>query len=159
MRPHGSPQELEQRRLKAVALLKKGLKPPEVAAKLGCVVSAVYRWKDEYGTQGAEALKAKPIPGRPTKLGTKQKQQLTDMLLKGAQSRGYSTELWTQKRIADLVSTRFRVQYHPRYIGQLLHEMGWSCQKPEKQARERDEAAIQQWKLGEWRHIKKRQKA
>jgi transposase len=140
-------------------LLGEGLKPPEVAARLGCAVSAVYAWKEKFEAQGKQALKALPVPGRPTKLSAKQKQQLTALLLKGAQKSGYATDLWTQKRIAELVQRQFAVEFRAYNIGRMLRSMGWSCQKPEKQARERDEAANQQWKLGEWRHIKKRSKA
>src|SRR4030067_585429 len=35
---------------------------------------------------------------------------------------------------------------------------GWSCQKPERRARERDEDAIKQWREKRWPHIKKRKK-
>ena len=159
MRPHGSPQELENRRQRAIALLKEGLKPPQVAAKLGCAVSAVYAWKDKHATQGKQALKAQPVPGRPTKLSNEQKQKLTDLLLKGAQQCGYTTELWTQKRISEVIQRQFDVEFRPYNIGRMLKGMGWSCQKPERQAREQDATAVRQWKQGEWRHIKKRSKA
>jgi hypothetical protein len=31
-------------------------------------------------------------------------------------------------------------------VGRLLARMGWSCQKPERRAAERDEAAIRRWR-------------
>lgn len=155
MRPHGSPKELEIRRQRAIALLKEGLKPAEVAVRLGCAVSAVYAWKDKHDTQGKQALKARPVPGRPTKLSEEQKRELTDLLLKGAHHFGYGTELWTQKRISEVIQRRFDVEFRPYNIGRMLRGMGWSCQKPEKQARERDEAAVRQWMRGEWRQVKK----
>jgi hypothetical protein len=34
--------------------------------------------------------------------------------------------------------------------------LGWSCQKPERRALQRNEAAIARWKQSRWPHIKKR---
>ena len=38
----------------------------------------------------------------------------------------------------------------------LLHDFGFSCQKPERRALERDEARIEQWKRKDWPRVKKR---
>ncbi|MFQ6092197.1 MAG: winged helix-turn-helix domain-containing protein [bacterium] len=40
----------------------------------------------------------------------------------------------------------------------MLHACGWSPQKPERRARERNEAEIRKWRSQRWPHIKKRQK-
>lgn len=72
---------------------------------------------------------------------------------------GYKTDLWTLKRIARLIEDQLHVRYHPNHVWRRLTAMGWSCQKPEKRARERDERAIASWKRYGWPHIKKRRKA
>jgi len=41
-------------------------------------------------------------------------------------------------------------------VGRLLTTLGWSCQKPERRAVERDEAAIARWKRYRWVAVKKR---
>lgn len=61
------------------------------------------------------------------------------MLLQGATTFGYSTDLWTGPRVVDLIRHRLRVSYHPSHIGRLLHSLGFSPHKPERRARERDE--------------------
>jgi transposase len=158
MRPHGTPAALEARRHRAVALLEQGLKVREVARKIGCSPSSVSRWQAEVQTGNPEALRSKPTPGRPSRLSRKQRTRLLNLLLKGARAHGYSTDLWTLPRVAEVIARTFRVHYHPSHVWKILHEEGWSCQKPERQARERDEESIRQWRAKRWPHIKKRKK-
>ena len=49
----------------------------------------------------------------------------------------------------------FGVSYHPRHVGRLCKAMRWSPQKPARRARQRDEAAIAQWREETWPAIKK----
>ena len=69
---------------------------------------------------------------------------------------GFPTDLWTCPRIGDLIKRRFAVEYHVNHIGRLLRSMGWTPQKPEKRARERDEKAVQKWIREDWSRIKKK---
>jgi putative transposase len=69
-------------------------------------------------------------------------ERLEKKLLKGAQAAGFPTDLWTCPRVARLISSLFGVTYHVDHIGRLLHMLGWSPQKPERRAIERDEAKI-----------------
>ena len=78
-------------------------------------------------------------------------------LLKGAKSNGFSTDLWTCPRVAQLIWERFGVDYHVDHIGRLLHGLGWGPQKPQRRAIERDEEAIRRWVNKEWPRIKKKQ--
>jgi transposase len=68
---------------------------------------------------------------------------------------GYRTELWTTQRIADLIERQLGVKYHRNHVGKLLHQVGWSHQKPERRAVERNEAAIAEWKQSVWPRVKK----
>ena len=68
---------------------------------------------------------------------------------------GYDTEQWTCPRVAELIETRFGVQYHAAHVSRLLRSLGWSWQKPEQRARERDERAIERWRSEDWPRIKK----
>ena len=158
MRPHGTQTELERRRRWAVSFLGKGLNLSAVARKVGSSVSSVYWWKMRHKKKGDEGLESKPVPGRPAKLTGRQKRSLGRLLVRGALKSGYSTDLWTTRRIAEVIGQRFGTDYHPNSLWWFLREMGWSCQKPETQARERDEKAIEQWKRYNWPHIKKVQK-
>jgi transposase len=155
MRPHGSPEYLEKRRRRARQLLERGWAPVEVARELGVDRRSVRRWRASVEAHGIKGLAAKPIPGRPRKLSDTDRKKLEKILLHGAQAAGYSTNLWTCPRVAELILRRFRVHYHPHHIPKLLRSMGFSPQKPERQARERNEDEIQRWVKKEWPRVKK----
>ena len=155
MRPPGSAQALERRRREAIALLKRGYQPVEIARRLRVDRRSVRRWKAAYLNGGAKALTARPVPGRPPKLDARAKAKLERMLLRGAEAAGFATDLWTCPRVAEVIRREFGVRYHVDHLGRLLRAMGWSPQKPERRARERDEAAIQGWVKQTWRRVKK----
>lgn len=155
MRPHGSPGMLEARRRRIIAFLKRNLSLHEIARRIGCHASSVLRWRNAFRSKGPEGLKPKPASGRPPKLSWQQKQRLVRLLAQGAVAHGYRTELWTTQRIADLIEQRLGVRYHRNHVGKLLHRVGWSHQKPERRAIEREEAAIQTWKQTVWPRVKK----
>ncbi len=156
MRPIGSPAELERRRVRGVELLKGGLSVSGVARRLGCSHSSVILWRDAVRRGGETALKAKPAPGRPPKLSSSRLSRLPALLLRGALAWGYSTDLWTTGRVARVIERRFKVRFHRAHVGRLLGDLGWSCQKPERRALERDEEAIERWKRYRWIAIKKK---
>lgn len=149
-------EELESRRLQALEMLRQGLMPVEVARQLGVHRRSVRRWKAAARDGGRQALQARPVPGRPRKLTDAQRRQLEALLLKGALAAGFGTDLWTCARVAELIEQRFAVRYHPDHVGRLLHALGWSAQKPEPRAVERDEAAIGGWVRQDWVRIKKK---
>jgi transposase len=155
MRPHGSPGMLEERRRKIIAFLKRNVSLHEIARRIGCHASSVLRWRNAFRSKGPEGLKAKPASGRPPKLRPQQKERLVRLLAQGAVAHGYRTELWTTQRIAEVIAQRLGVRYHRNHVGKLLHQVGWSHQKPERRALERDEAAIQTWKQTVWPRVKK----
>ena len=159
MRPHGTQTQLERRRRQAVELFEQGMNLPAVAQKIGCSVSSVHRWKTAHQSGGDQALKPKPVPGRPSKLSGRQKKRLVDTLVEGAAKNGYSTDLWTTRRIAQVIGKKFQVSYHPNSIWWFLKELGLSYQKPETRAREQNQKEIKHWKRHRFPHIKKVQKA
>lgn len=159
MRPHGTQKQLEGRRRRALQLLDQGADPQDVAHKVGCSLSSVYYWNDLRETKGENALKPKPVPGRPGKLTGRQKKSLVRTLVEGSLKSGYSTDLWTLGRVAKVIDDRFGVIYHPGHVWKILGELGLSYQKPETRARERDEKEIAHWKRHHLPHIKKVRKA
>lgn len=138
-----------------LAFLKRTLSLHEIARRLGCHASSVMRWRKAFRSRGPEGLKAKPAPGRPPKLRRPQRRRLVRLLAQGALAHGHRTEWWTTQRMAGLSEQHFGIRYHRNHVGKLLHPAGWSHQKPERRAIERDEKAIARWKQTVWPRIKK----
>lgn len=159
MRPHGSPEELERRRQRALALLEEGLQPVEIAQRLGVDRRSVRRWKAAARQGGRSALAARPASGRPPKLPRLLRPRLEKLLLKGAEAAGFAQDLWTCPRIAQLIGRKFNVHYHVAHVGRLLRQLGWTPQRPLRRARERDEEKIQHWTKVDWPRIKKKPSA
>lgn len=155
MRPTGSPEELERRRLRALALLDEGLLPSEVARRVGVDRRSVRRWRAAARKHGEAGVRARSTPGRPSKLKPAHKRRLEAVLLKGALATGFHTDLWTCPRVAEIIKQRFGIDYHVDHVGRLLHELGWSPQKPARRAIERDEQAIRRWVKEQWPRVKK----
>ncbi len=115
--------EREQRRLRGMERLDKGWSQAEVARALGVTQGAVSQWKKAYQRDGPDGVKAKPHPGPKPKLTAKQRGQLGRLLLKGARAHGYHTELWTLRRVGEVIRGRFGVQYDPSGIWHVLRNM------------------------------------
>ncbi len=156
MRPKGSAAELEARRRQAVALLQDGKSNTEVARLVGADLSSVKRWKRAVAAGGLKALAAKPNRGRPPKLSLAQRQELAAILRAGPLAAGFRTNLWTCRRVAEVIRQRFGVEYHPDHVGRILHALGFTQQKPQRRASQRDERAIERWRRRTWPRIKKR---
>lgn len=155
MRLKGSAEVLEHRRFRALALLDEGRSLNEVARLVGSAPSSVMRWRNARRRGGAKALKVRFSPGRPSKLTARQRRSLVRRLLRGAIACGYQTELWSTGRIAELIRREFGIRYHPDHVGRLMHDLGWSHQKPERRALERNAKAIERWKREHWPRVKK----
>jgi transposase len=156
MRPSGNPAVLEKRRSRAIELLKKGMQPVDVASELGVDRRSVRRWNAAYRKHGITALQARRNTGRPSRLSEKNKQRLERLLLKGAHHAGFHTDLWTCPRIQTVIKTRFGITYHVDHLSRFLRFLGWSPQKPERRAIERDEKGIRTWKRTTWPATKKK---
>jgi transposase len=155
MRPIGTTRQLEQRRRRAIALLKQGHGVRETARLVAASPGTVTKWRQAYEQHGEQALQAHSPPGRPSKLSDRQKNKLAKLLLMGPGRQEYATELWTLRRVAQVIRKHFGVTYDPSSVWHILRGMGWSCQKPQQRARERDEQAIERWCKRDWPRIKK----
>jgi transposase len=109
MRPAGSPETLERRRHKAIALLAEGWSPVEVARHVHVDRRSVRRWRAAHDRDGPNGVASRPTPGRPSKLDAKARQRLEQLLLKGARASGFPTDLWTCPRVGEVIHRTFDV--------------------------------------------------
>lgn len=153
MRPHGTAAELEKRRLLAVQRLTEGYTAQQVADFLGVQLRTVRRWNAAFKKRGAKGLRAKPPPGRPRKLTRRQERTVLTWFLKSPRSFGYATDLWTARRVAEVIRRKWSVEFNPRYLNAWLADRDITPQKPQRVAREADQAAIQRWRTHDWRRL------
>jgi transposase len=151
--------EAAKRRVRAGRLLQHGRKPAEVAQLVGAPRQTVYRWLDVLNDEGIEALREMSKGGRPAQLDAAEHEKLRTILVAGAQAAGFGTDLWTLKRVRQTIERRFGVRYSEVHVWRLLGRLGFSSQKPEKRAAERDETGIARWKRRTWPALKKRPSA
>jgi transposase len=143
-RPHGTAEELERRRTRAVQAVERGESPTTVARILGVHVASVHRWRRMARSPGG--LRALEQPGPTPGLDDVQLGQLEALLLKGAKAHGWPNELWTAARVARLIDRHFRISYHPEHVRKILkRRLNWSSQKPRRKARERDDKEVARW--------------
>lgn len=145
---------LERRRLRGARLLRRGVTEAEVARMCEVSRNAVNLWAKQLASGGKSSLRAKRL-GRPPTLDAAQRSELARLLKRGALTAGYATELWTLARVAEVISRRFGVRYTPTHVWRLLGALGWSPQRPDRRAIERDEPAIRAWKQKRWPALKK----
>ena len=144
-----------QRRIRAGRLLLAGKTPPEVARAVGAPRQTVYRWRDVLNADGIHALRDMSKGGRPARLGAAELSRLYVVLLEGPEGHGFTTPVWTLKRVRLWIEREFGVRYSEVHVWRLLGQLGLSNQKPERRALERDAAAIEEWRKRTWPALKK----
>jgi transposase len=143
------------RRLQAWDLKHKGWAQHQIAEALGVSEAAVSQWMKRAREGGPEALQHRSPPGARRRLTAEQFARLPDLLHRGPEAYGFRGQLWTRGRIAAVIRQAYGISYHPVQIGRLCKTMRWSPQKPARRARQRDEAAITQWRDETWPAIKR----
>jgi transposase len=146
--------EATRKRVRAGRMMLAGKTPAEAAKAVGVARQTAYTWKARLDEGGIDALRAMST-GRPAQLDASQLDGLRVALLQGALAHGFGTELWTLKRVRWLIQRLYGVVFSEVHVWRLLGAMGFSSQKPERRAIERDEAAVLKWKRKTWPALKK----
>jgi len=153
MRPYGKSEQLAKRRKRALELLESGKRVKEVAQIIGVTERSIRYWQKE--ARNPKDKSGTRPPGHPSRLSDDQLKELEKELLKGAYAQGYAEDYWTLDRIARLIWDKFKVRYHPGSVWYIMKRIGWSNQRPQRQAFQRDEETIKRWKKYTWPRIKK----
>jgi transposase len=145
----------QARRLQAADLFTQGARAVEVARQLGVSKQSASRWHAAWTAGGALALHSKGPHGVRPRLSAADLERLAAALAQGASAYGFTGEVWTLRRIAQVVQRQTGVRYHIGHLWAILYQrMGWSVQRPVRRAAERDEAAIRRWVADDWPRIK-----
>jgi transposase len=113
---HGT---LEALRIRTVRQIEnEGVHPDEAVQALGMARSTVFKWLAAYREGGVDALRAKPVPGRPSKLSGGQLQRLYRLVV-GCDPRQlqFDFDLWTRDRVRELIRREFGVALSAVSVG------------------------------------------
>ncbi len=146
----------EKRRVRAWELKSKGWKQKDIAEALGVSQGAVSQWVSAAEVGGVEALHTQARKKRETRLSADEMARLPELLERGAGYFGFRGEVWTRKRIGTVIKQEFGVSYTPVHIGRVLKAIRWSSQKPVERASQRNEVAIEQWRVETWPLLQKK---
>ena len=156
-------QTLEVLRLRAAEQVARGVPAAEVGAglaALGLHRRTIYTWLATERRGGREALRAKPVPGRPRRLAEQQLGELAGLIAESdPRDHGFAVALWTRQIIRQLIAARFGVDLTVASVGRTLHDLGFSAQRPLYRAEQADPAAVARWKETEYPKIAAEAKA
>lgn len=152
----------EWRRQRTWQLHQQGWWQEDIAAALGVSRAAVCQWlrcaREGGGVEaGSRHCTADRTPATPASSRRSSGRRSPALLARGAEAYGFGGDVWTAKRIADVIWRAFGVRYHPDHVSRLLRQAGWSVQRPIQRATQRDEAAIRRWREERWPASKERQ--
>jgi transposase len=146
---------LEQLRIRAVRQIQAGAHPEAIAEALGLARSTVFAWMANYREGGLDALRARPVPGRPPKLEGTQLQRLYGLIVgNDPRQLGFAFALWTRDMIRELIGHQFGVRLSVASVGRLLRTLGLSPQRPLYRAWQQDPEAVARWKQQEYPAIR-----
>lgn len=146
---------LEEIRIRAVQRVEAGESPEDVIRVLGFGRTVIYDWLAKYREGGLEALRAKPIAGRPSKLAGKEIKWLYRTITsKNPLQLRFEFALWTRGMVRDLIRETFGVHLSEVSVGRLLRKLGLSPQKPLRRAYEQDPERVQKWMDEEYPKIR-----
>jgi transposase len=155
VRPRRDFQALEQRRMRAAELFRRGRRAAEVARELGVSIQSASAWYRRWSVGGTPALRAAGRAGRLPRLDANQLARVEEALVKGPTANGFATELWTLPRVAEVIERVSGVRYHPGHVWRILRQqLGWTRQRPARRAVERDDAVIERWVKQRWPNLK-----
>jgi transposase len=148
--------ERAKKRVRAGRMLLAGKSCAEAALAVGVARQTVHTWRRLLDESGIDALRAMPEPGRPAQLNATQLSRVRAAILQSPTKHGFATELWTLKRVGTVIERMYGVRFGQTQVWRILGSLGFSAQKPDKRAIERDEDAVRQWKHRTWPALKKK---
>jgi transposase len=142
--------------MRALDLEQQGWKQRAIAAALGATKGAVSQGMAAARRGGREALRAHPGRGIKPKLAPEQIRLIPDFLWHGAEAYGFRGDVGTCERVAGVLHEEFGVSSSKGQASRLLKRRGGTPQVPITRAIQRDEEAIERWRVESWPALKER---
>jgi transposase len=107
--------------------------------------TTLFRWRQRYELEGASGLQRRGGSGRPRKLTELSEDVWYDVVLQPASAFGFETDLWTVRRVHQVLCDEYNATVSRDTVWRRLREVGLTYQKPERQYFQIDEKARQEW--------------
>src|SRR3989338_3114871 len=151
-------QALEYMRLQSIKLYKQGKKISEISAFFGVTIDAVYKWIRKYKQNGKDSLRMKKAKGAEPKITKNEGKRLIKLIEKSAINYGFEIPLWDCKKIKQVIKSKFGKDIHFSNVWRMLVKLGFSPQKPEKMALERNQRKVNKWIREVWPDIEEQRR-
>ena len=141
-------------RRRAVELFNAGESKAVICRVLGVSNTSLNLWMRK--ARAGESLKTSKPTGRRRRLTDQQLKELEELLSKGATSHGWHNNLWTARRVREVIKKHFGEVFCRSQVWHILTDyLGWTLHRPVQQAKKRDEAEIDRWKAEEFPRIER----
>lgn len=145
----------EKARVEAGKFFKKGVSQAEVARRFGATRTAALYWHRAWEKDGIRGLKSKGRSGFASRLTGQKRAKFKRAIEQGPEHHGFETQLWTLTRLAAVMKKTTGVHFGHNHTWEIVRSLGFTCQKPQVMAKERDEQAIREWKAKRLPGLKK----
>jgi transposase len=116
----------QSRRFLSLAGIKDGM-DRGAAAKIGGMDRQTLRdWVHRFNASGPEGLIDNWTEGPKPRLSVEQLAQFAQIVEAGPDRQVDGVVRWRRLDLKRIIAERFGVEFHPRYVGKLLHKLGFS---------------------------------
>jgi transposase len=117
-------------RLHAVLLVAKGMSCPEASDYLGNPERTLRQWINRYIQDGLQGLVESEHPGRPSRLTSKQLEQINLVLRSKPEDFGLRGGIWDGKLLSAFIRKEFGIKLGIRQCQRLFRQLGFRIRKP-----------------------------
>ena len=143
-------------RLHAIVLNMEGKTAPQIADILKVHRSKVSIWLRNWQESGMDGILEGHRSRRPPAMSDAQRQELADILDSGPVAYGFTSGVWTSPMVVRIIKEEFSIIYNPAHVSRILHDIGFSVQRPKKTLAKADKAVQSRWVRYKYPSIKKK---
>jgi transposase len=132
-------------RTRAVEAVLAGMPIVAVAEAYRTDRTTIHRWLVRYRQEGEQGLLRRPVDGRPRKLHDLTEKRLCAIVLKPASTYGYETDLWSVRRLHQVIQEHYDASVSRYTVWRRLREAGLTYQKPEREYFQMDPKERKKW--------------
>jgi len=132
-------------RRRAIELFENGKPQKYIVEALGVSQPSVSRWISSYRELGPAFFERPKVGGSRRFLTPQQMEELLSLLDAGAEASGFKGNLWDRKRVKALIEKEFGITYKIRSISDLLKDLGYTLQPPDRRSYRQDPEKVREW--------------